>query len=426
MIAYDPYTIEERNRQITALYQLRSNGQAESRLPKPKSLLKSLKYPSLLSAAELKALAIKQYKNPVTSLYLRFGAQEVVPKVKAWKRSFDSLKSKALAKHKDFVKTLPKAQYKTLAEDLQEIEAFLSEYLIPTHVRSLIIFKSGEDLNRVLVLRARTSDSLVIDADPYVLPLEELLEENEKVLFVEVSKDETKFTVYHLGYCQDVKRIKSFVPTDTVDAGIPGKAQRHRLTHLQWHLKLSANEAARLYHSSSCQALVLLGENRIAHMLEEYLHDELRGKIIGRVHNAPHAEPRDRKDLIENALRDHKAVREVQAVEELGHHVPGKNLVSGLGGVIASCNLFMVRKLVVNDDLDKKGYVCKEHHYLSLKPGNCPFCQNELFLAENIADELVEISHLHGVDITIVEYRKELLKKYDGVAAVVYSIVTAV
>jgi peptide subunit release factor 1 (eRF1) len=86
----------------------------------------------------------------------------------------------------------------------------------------------------------------------------------------------------------------------------------------------------------------------------------------------------------------------------------------------------MVRKLVVNDDLDKKGYVCKEHHYLSLKPGNCPFCQNELFSAENIADELVEISRLHGVDITIVEYRQELLKKYDGVAAVVYSMVSAV
>jgi hypothetical protein len=415
------YSVEERNREINALYELRSNGQEESRFPKPKSLLKSLRNLDVLSMTEIKALATKQYQSPVISLYLRFGAEEIVPKVKAWKRWFGSLKSQALTKQKDFVETLPKAQRRTLTQDLQEIDAFLSEYFVPTHARSLIIFKSGEDLNRVVVLRARTFDSLVIDPDPNFLPLEELLEENEKVLLIEISKDETRFMTYHLGYSQEVNRIKSFVPTDTVDAGIPGKAQRHRLTHLQWHLKLSANEAARICRRDSSQALVLLGENRIVHMLEEYLHDELRKKIIGRVYNAPHAEPRDRKDLIENALRDHKVAREAQSVEELSNHVAGKDLVSGLSDVITSCNLFLVRKLLFKSSLEEKGYVCKEHHYLSLKPGNCPFCQNKLFLVDNIADELVEISYLHGVNITVIEYRQELLERYAGIAAVTYS-----
>jgi hypothetical protein len=37
-----------------------------------------------------------------------------------------------------------------------------------------------------------------------------------------------------------------------------------------------------------------------------------------------------------------------------------------------------------------------------------------------VADEIVEIARLHGVNVTIVEYHQELMAKYDGVAAVTY------
>jgi hypothetical protein len=42
------------------------------------------------------------------------------------------------------------------------------------------------------------------------------------------------------------------------------------------------------------------------------------------------------------------------------------------------------------------------------------------WVVENIADELAEISRLHGVSVLILEHRPELLAKYGGVAAVRY------
>ena len=37
------------------------------------------------------------------------------------------------------------------------------------------------------------------------------------------------------------------------------------------------------------------------------------------------------------------------------------------------------------------------------------------------ADEIIEIARLHGVDLTVVVYRQDLLTKYQGVAAQLYA-----
>jgi hypothetical protein len=198
-----------------------------------------------------------------------------------------------------------------------------------------VIFRSAEKLNRVIKLEVRTSDGLTIDPDPYVMPLEVVLENNEKVLFVEVEKKESRFMLYHLGMSQQVERVQSFVPTDTIDKSIPGHAQRHRLTHLDWHLKYTATAAYRLYNEHTFDVVILLAEKRVSALLEEFLHDTVRQRIIGRIDNAPEAEPRDRKELIESTLREYRARKEAKAIGELNEHKP-EETVASLRRVIAA------------------------------------------------------------------------------------------
>jgi hypothetical protein len=385
------------------------------------SLLRALKGPPIISSQDIKNLVKHEYDNPVISLYMQLGPQKVVPKEKAPLRTFHSMKRAATDKHKDLIKGLSREQRQVFAHDMQEMEMFMAEYFVPENLRSLIIFKSGEQLNRIIRLPVRGADILVIDPDPYIVPLEEVLEENEKVLLVEVTKEESHFTTYHLGYCQDVGRIQSFVPSDTVDASIPGKAQRHRLAHLQRHLKDTADRSYHLSSEQGCEVLVLMGENRILHMLENFIHDSLKKKIISRIYNSPDADTRDRKDLIESALHSYKAAREENAIDQLSDYKPGDELISGLQDVINASNLFFVRKLLVSDGIHRDGFICKEHHYLSLEETQCPFCGKRVVPVENVIDELVEISRLHGVGVTIIEYKQDLLAKYDGIAAVVYA-----
>ena len=79
------------------------------------------------------------------------------------------------------------------------------------------------NFNRVIQLPVHATDRLTIDPDPYIVPLEMILE-NERVLFLEIEKQESRFQIYHFGQRQEQDRIQSFVPSDRVDDSIPGRA----------------------------------------------------------------------------------------------------------------------------------------------------------------------------------------------------------
>jgi hypothetical protein len=415
------YAVEEREQQIAVLRELKKQRRREMHGLPPKTLLESMREEAPFSATELKTLVEKEYQNPVVSFYMRLSASSVAPRETASVRLFRSLKSRVIERRKDFIDTLLQPQKELLNYDLREIELFLEKYFVPHNVHSVIIFKSGEHLNRVIALPVRSADDLVIDPDPYILPLEAILEENERVLLIEITKDESRFTVYQLGYCQEEDRISSFVPTDRIEASIPGHVQRHRLTHLQWHLKATAQRAYHLFGEMSCRLLVLMAEERVCHMFESFLHESLRERIIHRLNGSPAADPRNRNDLIETALHAHKAAHEVHSLDELREHKPAQEVVSSLANVVKACNLFLIRKLVLNQSLHKKAFVCKQHHYLSLEGAKCPFCNSPLLSVENIADEIIEIARLHGVQITLVEHRQDLMARYEGIAALLYA-----
>jgi peptide subunit release factor 1 (eRF1) len=373
----------------------------------------------MISSREIRALVEVAYKNVVISLYLHLSPEKLVPNAKGLVRSFHSLKSSVAEKRQEFIRLLPRQQKRVMSNDMAEIEAFLGDYPVPKGMRSLVIFKSGAVLNRVMSLPVRSNDKLVIDPDPYVTPLEATLEENERVLAVEVSKERSEFFVYHLGYFQKVDRIKSFVPKDSVDASIPGRVQRHRLTHLQWHLKLTARKCSRLYSDWSCRALVLMGEQRVSHLLEEFLHETLKESIIGRIYGSHKADYGNAKAEIEKELRTYKEQREVEAVRELTDYNPDV-VAAGLHDVIEICNLFLARRLFISDGLHQQGFVCRAHHYVSLDERQCPFCRAALMPVENLIDEILEIARMHGVNVTMIEYRQDLMSNYDGIAGVTY------
>jgi hypothetical protein len=413
------YSLEERESQISLLRQLKKKRRDQTKL-KPPSLVQALREQNTVSVEDIKALVEKEYKSPVISLYINLSGDRAAPKGKAVARVFDSMKHRMLDERKSFIEAIDRHQQEMLTYDLKEIEDFLADYLAQQDVRALIIFKSGEELNRVIPLGVPTTDLLTINPDPSIAPLEVLFEEHERVLFFEVTKEKSRFAVYQLGVCVETGRMGSFVPTDRVDDSIPGRVQRHRLTHLKWHLKATAQHVDHIYREWSCQSLVAMGEERVLHLLEEFLHPSLRERIISRVYGSPVADSRDRKHLIADALRDHKAALEVNEMEELSRYKPADQIVFGLPDAVEVCNLFLVRKLVVAERLNKAGFVCKNHHYVSLEGGSCPFCNTKLLPVDNVVDEIIEIARLHGVSVTMVNYRQDLMTKYADIAAVIW------
>jgi peptide subunit release factor 1 (eRF1) len=300
---------------------------------------------------------------------------------------------------------------------LREVEAFLEGYQ-PSGARSLVVLKSGTQLNRVMPLPVRVADSLTIDADPYVEPLEAIMEEQHRVLLIDLAKEKTTFSLYELGFEEPIHSVASFVPTETVDASRPGKAQRHRLTHLQWHFKSSAQAAERLFRERGCELVALIGEETIVKEFEDYLAKPLHDRLLAELHVSPDDGPNRRRAALEEALTKQRKREEEAALGELGFFQGHNRLAAGLEKVLDAANLFLMRRLVLDNELVRPGYVCRDHHFLSLTSGPCPFDGQPLVPADNVVDELVEIARLHGVELMLVEQRHDLLTKYDGAAAV--------
>ena len=411
-------TIDERERRVRGTRTTTAMARAAEQIPEGKTLTATFAERAFISREDLKAIARQHYERPVISFYLNFAPERLVradPPV--FVSVFHSLRHQALEARKANIESLPREQRLGLPEDLRDVEAFLEAYQ-PSGARSLVVFKSGTQLNRVMPLPVRVADSLTIDADPYVEPLEAILEEQHRVLVIDLAKEKTTFFLYELGFEEQIHSIKAFVPSDTVDASRPGKVQRHRLTHLQWHFKSSAQAAERLFRERGCDFLALIGEETLVKEFEDYLAKSLHDHLIAELKWSPDDGPNQRRAALQEALAKQRKKEEEEVLGELGFFQGHGRLAAGLEKVLDAANLFLMRQLVLDNELARPGYVCRDHHFLSLNSGSCPFDGQPLLSAENVVDELVEIARLHGVDVMLVEQRRDLLARYDGAAAV--------
>src|SRR6202022_3650772 len=410
-------TIEERERRVRGTRTTSAMVRAAEQIPSGNNLKTAFADRPFISREELRSIPREHDEGPVITLYLNFSGQRLVRDHPLFLTVFDSLRHGELEARKPYIESLPHAQRLRVPEDLAGWHAFL-EGFDPEGARAIVVFKQGARLNRVMPLPVRVADSLTIDLDPYVEPLEAILEEQRRVLTVDLSKERTAVSVYELGYEEPLGAITAFVPKDSVDASRPGKGQRHRLPPPQGHLKASAQLASRLFEEKRCDLLALIGDERIVKEFEDYLPKALRDRLLVELRLSPDANANERRAAIDRALGEERKREEESALNELGFFKGHGRLAAGLETVIDAANLFLMRQLFLDDQLARAGYVCRTHHFLSLTAGACPFDDEPLLPAENVIDELVEIARLHGVEVMLVMHRQDLLGPYQGVAAV--------
>src|SRR6184192_4260168 len=408
-------TIEERERRVRGTRTTSTLVRAGEQVPVGDTLKAAFAERPFINREDLRSIARQAYDRPVITLYLNFSAERLVRSDRpVFLSIFSSLRHQALEATKTYIESLPHAQRLGVPDDLRDVQDFLERYE-PQGARALVIFKSGAQLNRVVPLPVRVADSLSIDAD--VEPLEAIMEEQHRVLVLDVSMDKTTFSIYELGYEQELQSIEEELPQQT-DPFRPGKEERHRLAHVKWHFKAAAQLADRLFRERNCDLAMLIGEETVVKEFEDYLPKALQDRLLARTSLSIEDGPNRRRAAIENALAEQRKKEEEAAIDQLGFYQGHGRLAAGLELVIGAANLFLMRQLFISDDLAQAGYVCRNHHFLSMKPGACPFDSQPLLPAENVVDELIEIARLHGVEVMLVTQRRDLLARYDQAAAV--------
>ncbi len=418
-------SVEERERRIRGSRTTSAMSREATEAAEPKSLRDAFRYQRFVQAEDLRRLASQPYDRPVVSLYMNFAPEQPVRADRSVSLSvFHSLRHAALEASAEYLQSLPHEQRRSPENDLREMAQFL-EGFEPAGARALVIFKSGEAVNRVVPLPVRVANHLTIEPDPYVEPLEAILEEQQRVLVLQVAKEETLVSIYQLGTEIPISRVVADIPRPNSDARRDDKEWRHRQTHIVWHFKSAAQLAQRVFGEAKCDLLVLIGEEVVVSEFEDYLSAALSTKVGGRLQLAPNAGPNERRAALERVLDEWRARDEQSTLEDLGLYRDRQRLAGGLQQVLDATNLFLTRQLFVRSDLSNSGYFCHRHHFLSLKPGQCPFDGQQLEPTAQLIDELVEMSRLHGVAVMLVSHHTEYLEPYGGIAALLVAPIPA-
>jgi hypothetical protein len=412
--------LEERERRIASMRDLARRSAPPTTREEPRTLLKALEVQAFASLEDVRQLAETRYEAPVISLYLSLAPDGGGPK--AFLTRFKSLKKRALEASAGFIDSLDRQKREGLLEDLDELQAFLETHLHPEGYRSLVLFKSRDTLNRMIKLRTRTRDTLSIGFDAYTLPLEQILEEYEKILVAYVTKERTDLFTYHMGLQQDLGTLRSFIPSGK--RGLQPQVQRHRLTHLQWHLKNTATLISKNLQKYRCEHLILFGDKPVLEQLKGFFDEPTRRSLICNFSEVPHTDQAKINELIEQCIQETRKQQEATILEHLSSYRAQNMLVEGIENVIAAMNNFLVRQLYIDIELQQTGFICRNHHYLSLTKEICPFCSQELLQVDNIIDELIEIARLQHIQLMLIEYRRDLINPSRGIAAVLYSLTT--
>jgi peptide subunit release factor 1 (eRF1) len=411
-------SIEERERRVRGSRTTSMMARAAEQVPAGKTLQEAFAQQPFINRQDLRAIAGREYETPVLTLYLNFSPERLVRADRpVFLSVFGSLRHQALDARKAYIDGLPHAQRLRVPEDLREIQEFLESYE-PAGERAVVIFKSGTQLNRVMPLPVRVADHLTIEPDAYVEPLEAILEEQHRMLVLDVSKDETKVSIYELGYELRIDSVVEDLPRETHEAFREGKTERHREVHIVWHFKASALLASRVFREQGTDLVALIGEETVLKEFEDYLPKALQERVVARVQLPPDADANRRRATLDEVLNEQRKRDEESALSRLGYFQGHQRLAAGLEPVINAANLFLTRQLAVNEDLTGSGFICHNHHFLALKAGKCPFDNQPLEQSDSLIDELIEMARLHGVDVMVVSQRKDLLAPYQGIAAV--------
>ena len=92
-----------------------------------------------------------------------------------------------------------------------------------------------------------------------------------------------------------------------------------------------ADEIYHLYDQGTCDLLALMAESRVAALLDEYLHESLKPKIIARILDSPDADARDYLAHLSAAFHE---------AHDIPHQLVGVPS-SGEGGVTEAVELLL-------------------------------------------------------------------------------------
>jgi peptide subunit release factor 1 (eRF1) len=299
--------------------------------------------------------------------------------------------------------------------------------------RGLAVFSSvARGLRRVLPLDFPVADRLVIDEEPFLLPILEHWHSEPSYLIALASSDEARLFDARRG-CREPEPLHDL---ERDDADQEFQRDKPRFTYKKrfaqtHHERLHGLEDAKFFRDvagalaeawkdNHFAGLILLGPSQDTAALRKHLPKELDALVVGEAPHAMTARPEDLGDVIGRLLGDWQAKRERQILAELNERWKRDHLVAnGPTEVLDAMQQGRAVQVLIGNRRDLPGARCQDCGYRFGAPVEaCPYCQGRC-RAVNATQDILRLALRHRVPVHLFRTpaKDDPIARAGGVAA---------
>jgi peptide chain release factor subunit 1 len=323
---------------------------------------------------------------PVSSLYLDVDGRRY-PR----KQDYEVRAEELANRLRDQTNDLDREGERSVAKDADRMLGFIRS-LDRGRTRGVALFACTEgDLWEEVLVPSPFRDRAIVSEQPYVLPLEALVETYQSVCTVIVDREKARIFLSEMGRIQEARDVFDDVPGQHEQGGwSQARYQRHIEEHVGKHLKHVADVLIRFFKGKRFDHLIVAGPEEIVPQFEQVLHDYLRQRIVARTTLAMTASANDvltRSLAIEEKL---EAERERKTLDRLrADSASGRGAVGGLDPVLSALNNGRVETLVVPFGVSLGGLRCSSCGRLALRGKRCGTCGGSMEAVPDVVESAV-------------------------------------
>jgi hypothetical protein len=299
---------------------------------------------------------------------------------------------------------------KDLEANIDLIRQALAEHA-DTPAQGLAVFTSiPRGLRHVVPLDFEVENLLIIDDEPFLLPLLERWYGEPACLAVLVDSDQAHLFSAHRGHPDWVRDLERRDAAEAYQRDKPRFTYKKRFARAQ-HERLRSTDEDRFLHEV-CQAvveewgrshfadLILLGQPPITAALRRLLPRELLQSLAGETPHAMTSRPEDISDDVGRILEQKRSERERELVAELRERWRRDYLVgTGPTEVLDALQQGRAGQVLFGNRRDIEGARCAECHYLFGTPlQSCVHCGG-VCRKVNAAQEILRMAVRHRVPV---------------------------
>lgn len=298
------------------------------------------------------------------------------------------------------------------------IEEYLAEMPTPRHPGLAAFAAAERGYLYAVPLPDRPATVVVWDTELILAPLEEVLDEHERVGVVLTDRRQARLFTVYLGAVEEKRVIESPDPGKSNISGIAGNYARHYQENVRRHLRRTVRAAAELLRARPFDRLILGGPVDVDTMLRDELPRPLRARFAGIVPIGLEATDAEVLDAVRSLAEEIERRTEREMVEELIAAQTTPRVALGLQVTVDALNDDRVHHLFLTSDFAGSGAACPTCGRLETATDRCPVCGAQLEPVPDLRERLIDRALEQAARVELVSGEAaDLLGQYDGIGA---------